>query len=119
MVTFQTFMTGLLAVSVLTTLTTQAVKKLIREFGSKAYANTLASIVSVVISGMLAVAYAIIQKVPVDASYVVCGIALAFLGWLCALLGYDKVKQAIKQIVSGGDIDNLNDTEDTEDEVGD
>lgn len=119
MVTFQVFMSGLLAVSILTTLTTQAVKKLMREFGKSAHANTLASIVSVVISGMLVVAYAIIQKISVDALYVTCGVALAFFGWLCALLGYDKVKQAIKQFMSGGDIDKLTESEVDENEVGD
>lgn len=106
MVTIQVFMTGLLAVSILTTLTTQAVKKLLRECGAKAHSNILASIVSVTIAILLGVAYAITRNVDVSAQYVVCVITLAFLGWLCSMNGYDKVKQAVKQIIAGGDSDN-------------
>lgn len=107
MVSIQIFMMGLLAVSVFTTLSTQAIKKLVREFGGKIYTNTLASVVSIILSGALGVAYGIVNEIEFNAPYIVCIIALAFLGWICATNGYDKVKQAIKQVISGGDLDKV------------
>lgn len=109
MVSLQILMVGLAAVSVLTTLSTQALKKLFRECGGKVHANIMASIVSIVISVALCVAWAIIKDIPFDALYIFCMVAFSFFGWLCALLGYDKIKQSIKQIVSGGDIDKMED----------
>ena len=109
MVSIQIFMMGLLAVSVFTTLTTQAIKKLVREFGGKVFTNTLASVVSVILAAALGIAYGIVNELSFDAPYIVCMVALAFLGWICATNGYDKVKQAIKQVISGGDLDNAED----------
>lgn len=111
MISLQVFMTGLLAVSIFTTLATQAIKKLIRECNGKVYVNILTSIVSVVISAGLGIAYGIVKGIPFDAVYIILIIALAFLGWLCAMNGYDKVKQAIEQILKGGDIDGKSDND--------
>jgi DNA integrity scanning protein DisA with diadenylate cyclase activity len=94
------FMTGLLAVSILTTLTTQAIKTLLKEYNKKLPSNTLASIVSVVIAVALSIGYAILNNIQCTASYVVCVVALAYLGFLCATNGYDKVKQAISQFIT-------------------
>lgn len=105
MVSIQVFMMGLLAVSVFTTLTTQAIKKLVREFHGKVYTNTLASVVAVVLAAALGIAYGVVKEISFDAPYIVSMVALAFLGWICATNGYDKVKQAIKQVISGGDLD--------------
>ena len=112
MVSLQVFIMGLLAVSIFTTLTTQAVKKLVREFNGKVYSNTLASIISVLLAIALGVAYGIIKEYRFDAPYYISIVALAFLGWLCATNGYDKVKQAIKQVLAGGDLDNSEEKED-------
>lgn len=111
MVTIQVFMIGLLAVSVFTTLTTQAIKKLVREFGGKVYSNTLASVVSIILAAALGVAYGIVKEFSFDAPYIISIVALSFLGWLCATNGYDKVKQAIKQVISGGDINGKSDND--------
>ena len=94
------FMTGLLAVSILTTLTTQAIKTLLKEYNKKLPSNTLASIVSVVIAVALSIGYAILNNIQCTASYVVCVVTLAYLGFLCATNGYDKVKQAISQFIT-------------------
>lgn len=93
------FMTGLLAVSLFTTLGTQAVKKLLGDFKKKIGSNVLSSIVSIVVSTLLCVCYAIIMHINVDAVYITESIVLTILGWLVAMCGYDKVKQAIEQIV--------------------
>lgn len=109
MVSLQIFMMGLVAVSVLTTLTTQAIKKLVRECGGKIHSNILASVVSIILAAAIGVAYALTREIDFSIQYLICVIALAFLGWLCGMNGYDKVKQAIKQIISGGDIDKMED----------
>ena len=99
--TIQVFLVGLLAVSLLTTLATQGIKVVLKEFKVNPYPNTLASIVSIVISVALAIGYSIIMSIQIDAAYIVGIVALAFLGFLCATNGYDKVKQAIEQILKG------------------
>ena len=102
---FQTFMTGLLTVSLFTGLVTQAIKVLLKEYNKQVYPNTLASIVSVVLSIAVSVGYAIVKSVAVTPTYVVMTIALAVLGILCATVGYDKVIQAIAQIVGGNSVE--------------
>ena len=91
------FLIALGIVSTFTTLTVQAIKKLLGDFKKKIGTNLLASIVSIILSAALAAGYAIVKDIPVDAVYIVYGLALAFSSWLAAMLGYDKVKQAIEQ----------------------
>ncbi len=89
---------GLLAVSVLTQLTTQAIKILMDKTAVNYAANIIAAVVSVVLAVVLAVGYAIYTEVPVDARYILIGVALAYLSFLSSTVGYDKVMQALKQI---------------------
>ena len=91
------FLGAVFAVSTFTGLTVQAIKKLLGEFKKKIGTNLLASIVAIVLSAALAAGFAIVKDVTVDAVYIVYGLALAFVSWLCAMLGYDKVKQALEQ----------------------
>lgn len=93
-----TFLFMLLIVSIFTPLVVQGIKMLLEERHLKYYSNTLAAIVSVTISLTVGIFYTVLLSVPVDAKLVVIIIALAFLGWLGAMIGYDKVIQAIKQI---------------------
>lgn len=88
---------ALLIISSLTTLAVQSIKSILKDFKKEPPHNTLASIVAIVISAGLSVAYAIVNDIPFSASYLVISIVLAFLGFLCATNGYDKVKQAIEQ----------------------
>lgn len=91
-ITFETFLTGLMIVSGLTGLVTEAVKKILDEHGVKHVAgNTLAGIVSAVLSVLIGVGYVIIAAIPFTAQIVVCILALMLLSWLCAMVGYDKV----------------------------
>lgn len=94
------FMTGVLAVSLLTGLTVQAIKSILKDFKKELPHNTLASVVAVVLSAALSVGYAIINEIPFSASYLVMSIFLAFVGFLMATNGYDKVKQALEQIIA-------------------
>lgn len=92
------FLVLLLAVSVLTGLFTQALKSVFEEHKINYYANTLAGIVSGILSVALTAGYAVITEAAVNQQYVVYGIALLALSWLSAMVGYDKVVQAITQI---------------------
>lgn len=97
MIGFEVFMLGLLISSVFTGLATEAVKNVLNEYTVKYRANTLAGIVALVIAALISVAYIFIANVVVTAQIIVCLVALVFLSWLCAMVGYDKVVQAISQ----------------------
>lgn len=90
------FLALLLAVSVMVSLTVEAVKKMLGD--TKLSSNILAGIVSVVLSIAVGICYCILFKLSFTADVIIYLIALIFLSWLCAMLGYDKVVQAIKQI---------------------
>jgi len=96
----QLFLTGLLAVSLFTTLTVQGIKLILKDFKKEVPHNTTAAITSVILSAGVSVGYALVNGIPFTVSYLVCSVALAFLSFLCATNGYDKVKQAIDQLIS-------------------
>lgn len=93
----QVFITGLVVMSALIGLTTEAVKKLLDEHNVKYYANTLAGIVSVVMSSAFGIAFGVIRDSAFTGPTIVGIIAFVFLSWLCAMVGYDKVIQTIAQ----------------------
>lgn len=98
MITFETFLLGLLICSALTSLATEAVKKILTELNTNYHANLLAGIMALAVSLMFSGGYIIYTGSPITGPAIVCSIALIFLSWLCAMLGYDKVIQSIKQI---------------------
>lgn len=95
--TLHIFLIMLLACSILTTLTVEAIKKMFTN-GEARKANIIAAIVAVVLAIVIGIGYAIIFAVVVNIQYAAFIIALCFLSWLCAMVGYDKVIQAIAQI---------------------
>ena len=97
MINFQLFMLGLLLVSILTGLTTEAIKNIYKENNKTYYANTLAGVVALVLSIAVGVWFIFIKDMGFTGANVSCVIALAFMSWLCAMVGYDKVIQAISQ----------------------
>lgn len=95
------FLMLLMLVSTLTGLATEAVKKWLQERGKTYYANALAGYVSAVISIAIGAAYIILAGAAINAQMAVYLIALVFLSWLSAMVGYDKVIQAISQFRAG------------------
>ena len=93
------FLMLLLIVSVLTSLTVEAIKKLTSK--KLLPINALTAIVSLVISFIVGIFYIILMNVTFSASVVVYLISLIFLSWLCAMLGYDKVIQTLSQFKGG------------------
>lgn len=95
--TIEIFLMMLLACSILTTLTVEAIKKMFTN-GESRKANIVAAVVAIVLAVAIAIIYAIMFTVTVNTQYIVMIIALCYLSWLCAMVGYDKVVQAIAQI---------------------
>lgn len=97
MVSFEVFMLGLLITSVLTGLVTEAVKKILSEYNVTYRANTLAGLVAFVLSSAIGAGYIVITGAAFTSQIAVCLVAQIFMSWLCAMVGYDKVVQAISQ----------------------
>lgn len=91
MVNFEIFLAGLMIISPLTSLVVEAIKKILAEHNRKYRANTLAAIVSTVLSAIIGVCYVIFTNGQFTAQIIICIVALIFMSWLCAMVGYDKV----------------------------
>ena len=104
MINFEVFLGGLMAVSTLTGLVTEAVKKILTEHNITYRANTLAGIVATVLSVAVGVGYAIVTNTAFTAQFIVCLVALVLGGWLCAMVGYDKVVGMFKKKITGTDV---------------
>lgn len=94
---FQIFTTGLMVVSLLTGLVTEAIKKIMVENGKTYKANTLAGIVSIVLAPATCVFYAVNTSMTFNEQFITGVIALTFMSWLCSMVGYDKVIQTFAQ----------------------
>lgn len=91
------FLLMLLVVSVLTGLFTEGIKNWMKERNKTYYPNALAGYVAVALSVLVDVAYVIVANAKLNAYMAVYLIALILLSWLAAMVGYDKVIQAIMQ----------------------
>ena len=98
MIKLEVFLLGLMIISTLTSLVTEAVKKILIENNVKYRANTLAGIIAAVLSLGVGVGYVVFAGVGFTAQVIVCLVALIFLSWLCAMVGYDKVIESFKTI---------------------
>lgn len=99
--TLEFILSALLLVSILTGFVVQGIKKLLDEFNKTYYSNTLAACVSVVLSVGVTIAYMILTDTVWNDKMAVYLVALVLLSWLCAMLGYDKIIQGIKQWQTG------------------
>lgn len=91
------FLLMLMIVSIFTGLFTEAIKKVLDEGKKKYYSNMLAGAVAVVLSIITWGAYVVMMEAQINAKMAVILIALVLLSWLSAMVGYDKVIQAISQ----------------------
>lgn len=96
--TLETFLFILFAISVFTGLATEALKKILSGKKKEYSANLIAGILAVVISLFTVSGYIILTESVINEKMAVYLIALVFLSWLSAMIGYDKVVQAIMQI---------------------
>ena len=93
------FAFALLAVSTLTGLVVQAIKAMLAENHIvMKKPNTVAGIVAIVLAALLGVGWVLYTGTPLTTQLALLLVALAFLSWLCAMLGYDKVMQTLAQL---------------------
>lgn len=88
----------LAGIGVLTSLTVQALKKILDEKEVRYSSNILAVVVSVVLTLAGSIGYIIYHSLAVTPQLIVTIIAMMFLSFLTSTVGYDKVVQAIKQL---------------------
>lgn len=92
--------TGLLIISLVTSLTVEGIKKLLNGTSVKYSANVLAAIVSVLLACAVSVCYLIMTDTVFTLKIGVEIVVLMYLGFLVSTVGYDKVVQMIMQINS-------------------
>lgn len=95
---FEVALMLLLVVATMTGLVTEAVKKVLQEGNVSYKPNLLAGLVSVALSVGVGAAYIVLTETALTAQMAVYLIALVFLSWLSAMVGYDKVVQTIAQL---------------------
>jgi hypothetical protein len=88
--------TALLAISLLTNLTVEGVKKLLDESGKTYSSNVLAAILSCGVC----VVYLVMNDISFSVKIGIEIVVLMYLGFLVSTLGYDKIIQMLKQIQS-------------------
>lgn len=92
---------GIALVSGFSGLVTQAIKKILKDVGKTFPKNILVSIVSIVLTILLSVGYAIIFKAEISAAYVAWTVFVMIGGWLGSMFGFDKIKQTWQQAHGG------------------
>lgn len=102
MVNFETFLLGALIISTATGLVTEAVKKILTEHKVTYHANTLAGLIATILSAAMGVGYIMLSGVGFTSQTIIYLVILVFISWLCSMVGYDKVIQAIKQFKMDG-----------------
>ena len=92
--------TALLAVSLLTNLTVEGIKKLLDGTNAKYSSNVLAAILSTILSGAVCVIYLVMNDIGFSVKIGVEIAVLMYLGFLVSTVGYDKVIQTLKQLLA-------------------
>lgn len=97
-VTIDVFLLGLMVISTLTSLTTQGIKKILNERNITYRSNALAGIIAIVLSAAIGAGYAVVTGIAFNAQTIICIVALMYMSWLCAMVGYDKIISQFKSI---------------------
>ena len=100
--TTTTFLMLLSSFSFLSGLVTEGVKKLISDKANMSY-NIIALIVSLIVGGVGCAIYYQLNTIPFDINNVIYMILMGLASGLCSMVGFDKIKQAIEQIVGKKD----------------
>ena len=100
--TTTTFLMLLSSFSVLSGLVTEGIKKLISDKANMSY-NVIALVVALVIGGAGSAVYYQLNAIPFDINNVIYMILMGLASGLCSMVGFDKIKQAVEQIVGKKD----------------
>lgn len=96
--TFDKFLILLAIASVVTSLLTEAIKIFLDSLKIKYASNIVVLVVSVLVGGLGTVAYYLLCDLSWTATDVIYIVLMVVANWLCSMLGYDKVMQAITQL---------------------
>lgn len=95
----QVFLVMLLACSIFTSLIVEGLKKMLDNKGRQlASSNITVAVVAIVLALAVSVGYAFYVGLTFTVQYIICMVALCVLSWLCSMVGYDKVMQALGQL---------------------
>lgn len=95
--TVEMFLFLLAFFATLTSLFTEAVKKMLDSVRAKYASNIIVLMVSIAVGCLGMAAFYALKGYPLNLVNGICIALMVFSNWLGAMLGYDKVKQAIKQ----------------------
>ena len=95
--TTTTFLMLLSSFSVLSGLVTEGIKKLISDKANMSY-NIIALVVALVIGGAGSAVYYQLNAIPFNLNNIIYLVLMGLASGLCSMVGFDKIKQAIKQI---------------------
>lgn len=96
--TITTFLVLLAGFAAITSVVTEGIKKLLDGQGVEYASNIVVLIVAVVVSCGGTAIYYVNYQIPFNALNSVYLALMGIANWLSAMIGYDKVKQAIEQI---------------------
>jgi hypothetical protein len=96
--TFNLFIILLAVFSAFTSLLSQAVKLFLESTNIKYASNIIVLCASIFVGGLGTVCAYIFMGIPWSAVNIVCIFLMILANWLVAMLGYDKVMQAITQL---------------------
>ena len=94
------FLYQLFVISILSSLFTEALKQCLQLPAAKQLPNFVVGIIAIVITAAMGVIALITQQAVLCPQFALYLIILAAFAWASAMLGYDKVKQCILQIMS-------------------
>ena len=100
--TTTTFLMLLSSFSVLSGLVTEGIKKLISDKANMSY-NIIALVVALVIGGVGSAVYYQLNAIPFNLDNIIYLVLMGLASGLCSMVGFDKIKQAIEQIVGKKD----------------
>jgi Na+/melibiose symporter-like transporter len=86
------------AISVLNTLTVEAIKKIFDKAGITFPSTLLAAITAVILSIVASAMYVIYYSIAVTPRLIVAVIMVVYLSFLCSTVTFDKVKDALEKI---------------------
>lgn len=93
-----TYVIGLTMCSTISSLVTQAIKKLLDENKIAYSTNIIVAVVSALVGALIVIYYMIYSKIEISPMSIISAIIFVCLSWLGSMVGYDKVKQAITQV---------------------
>lgn len=104
--TVEIFLILLTIFSTVTSLFTQAVKKVLDVYEEDYASNVVVLVMAILVGGFGMIVFYILNGYEWTSTNIVCIPLMMLANWLGAMLGYDKIKQAITQI-KGGNVNGL------------